>query len=68
MTMAAHALDPLFRPRSVAVIGASNDPNKIGGRPIAFLKRAGYAGAILPVNPGSDANASVWDDKVGLLR
>jgi acyl-CoA synthetase (NDP forming) len=49
----AHPLDALFRPRSVAVIGASSDPNKIGGRPIAFLKRAGYAGAIHPVNPGA---------------
>ena len=47
----AHPLDALFRPRSVAVIGASSDPNKIGGRPIAFLKRAGYAGTIYPVNP-----------------
>jgi acyl-CoA synthetase (NDP forming) len=44
-------LDRLFRPRNVAVVGASNDPNKIGGRPVHFLKRAGYAGAIYPVNP-----------------
>ncbi len=51
--MVAHPLDSLFRPRSVAVIGASSDPNKIGGRPIAFLKRAGYAGAIYPVNPSA---------------
>jgi acyl-CoA synthetase (NDP forming) len=49
----AHSLDALFRPRSVAVIGASSDPNKIGGRPIAFLKRAGYRGVIHPVNPGA---------------
>lgn len=49
----AHPLDTLFRPRSLAVIGASSDPNKIGGRPIAFLKRAGYAGVIHPVNPGA---------------
>ncbi len=45
------ALDVLFRPRAVAVIGASSDPNKVGGRPIAFLKRAGWPGRILPVNP-----------------
>lgn len=51
--MTAPALNPLFRPRSVAVIGASSDPNKIGGRPIAFLKRAGYRGAILPINPAA---------------
>jgi acyl-CoA synthetase (NDP forming) len=48
-----HPLDALFRPRSVAVIGASSDPNKIGGRPLAFLKRAGYGGVIYPVNPSA---------------
>jgi acyl-CoA synthetase (NDP forming) len=46
-----HALDALFRPQSVAIVGASNDPNKVGGRPLAFLKKAGWAGRILPVNP-----------------
>ncbi|VCU68073.1 succinyl-CoA synthetase subunit alpha [Pigmentiphaga humi] len=48
---AAHALDPLFAPASVAVLGASGDPLKIGGRPIKFLKSHGYAGTIHPVNP-----------------
>ena len=46
------ALDPLFRPRSVAVIGASNVPEKIGGRPIAMLKASGFAGRVIPINPG----------------
>jgi acyl-CoA synthetase (NDP forming) len=41
----------LLSPRSIAVIGASNDPNKIGGRPIAFMKRAAYLGRIVPINP-----------------
>jgi acetate---CoA ligase (ADP-forming) len=44
-------LDALFRPRAVAIVGASTDPNKIGGRPVHFLKRAGFAGDIYPVNP-----------------
>lgn len=48
---AGGTLDALFRPASIAVIGASTDARKIGGRPIAFLKRAGYAGALYPVNP-----------------
>ena len=45
-----HVLDALFRPASVAVIGASSDPSRIGGRPIAFSKRA-FKGAIVPINP-----------------
>ena len=45
-----HILDPLFRPASLAVIGASSDPNRIGGRPVAFSKRA-FKGRIIPINP-----------------
>jgi acyl-CoA synthetase (NDP forming) len=45
-----HALDALFKPRSVAIIGASSDPNRIGGRPVAFSKRA-FKGSIVPINP-----------------
>jgi len=39
-------------PRSVAVIGASDNPHKVGGRPILYMQRYGYRGAIYPVNPG----------------
>jgi acetate---CoA ligase (ADP-forming) len=45
-----HVLDALFRPASVAIVGASSDPNRIGGRPVAFSKRA-FKGAIYPINP-----------------
>jgi acetate---CoA ligase (ADP-forming) len=44
-------LDALFNPRSVAIIGASNDPNKVGGRPLAFLRQSAWSGKILPINP-----------------
>lgn len=44
-------LDPLFHPRSVAVIGASADITRIGGRPIKFLLAHKYPGKIFPVNP-----------------
>jgi acetate---CoA ligase (ADP-forming) len=42
--------DALFSPRSVAVIGQSNDPAKTAGRPLKFLRQAGFAGRIYPVN------------------
>ncbi|WP_028956874.1 acetate--CoA ligase family protein [Sulfitobacter sp. 20_GPM-1509m] len=47
-------LDQIFQPNSIAVIGASTDPSKTGGRPVHLLKKHGYAGAILPVNPKAD--------------
>ncbi|MFS0883635.1 acetate--CoA ligase family protein [Aeromicrobium sp. 179-A 4D2 NHS] len=47
-------LDALFDPRGVAILGASSDPTKIGGRPLRFLKESGFAGGIYPINPKSD--------------
>jgi acyl-CoA synthetase (NDP forming) len=41
----------LFNPRTVAVVGASDDPSRIGGLPLRFLRRHGYGGKIFPVNP-----------------
>lgn len=44
--------DRLFRPRTVALVGASADPTKNNARPQRFLKAAGYEGRVLPINPG----------------
>lgn len=41
----------LLHPRGIAIIGASPEPNRIGGQPIRALKDFGYAGGIYPVNP-----------------
>lgn len=41
----------LMRPQSIAIIGASDNPTRIGGRPIRYLRDAGFGGAIYPVNP-----------------
>ena len=38
-------------PASVAIIGASGNPNKIGGRPVDYLRRFGFRGQIFPINP-----------------
>ena len=48
------SLEPLFRPRSIAVLGASSSPTKIGGRPVAALIANGFEGGIYPVNPRSE--------------
>lgn len=48
---AASSLDTLFRPRSVAILGASDDPNRISGRPVRYLLEGGFKGEIYPVNP-----------------
>jgi acyl-CoA synthetase (NDP forming) len=42
----------LFQPASIALIGASGDPRKNTSRPQRFLRKHGYAGRIVPVNPG----------------
>jgi acyl-CoA synthetase (NDP forming) len=42
----------LFNPGSVALIGASADPAKDNSRAQRLLQREGFAGRIIPVNPG----------------
>ncbi|MGE8657146.1 MAG: acetate--CoA ligase family protein [Achromobacter sp.] len=46
-------LRKLLRPASVAVVGASADPAKTSGRPIAYLRKHGFSGRIYPVNPNA---------------
>src|SRR5918912_2144828 len=46
-----NSLKAALAPESVAVIGASSDPNKIGGRPLLYLSRFGYRGRVYPINP-----------------
>lgn len=60
-------LQAMLEPASVAMIGASDDPGRIGGRPLRYLKDAGFKGKVYPVNPkrdviqGMKAYASVKD-------
>jgi len=41
----------LMKPASIALIGASSDPMKLAGRPVAYLSRLGFAGAVYPITP-----------------
>lgn len=50
-----NAIQRLVTPRSVAVIGASADPAKTAGRPVSYLRKHGFSGAIYPVNPKVDS-------------
>lgn len=40
-----------FDPRRVAIVGATEDRNKVGGRPLHYLRRFGFKGEIYPINP-----------------
>jgi len=41
----------LFSPQSVAIVGQSDDVTKTAGRPLKFLRQAGFGGRIYPINP-----------------
>lgn len=45
------SLRTVLNPKSIAVIGASENQNKIGGRPLLYLSRHGYKGKVFPINP-----------------
>lgn len=50
-TLTKFDLDAMFKPRSIALVGASSDLRKLSGRPLRFLKEYGYPGKIYPINP-----------------
>lgn len=53
-----HLLDPLLRPRSVAVVGASERRDSMGEWCLRNLERGRYGGPVYPVNPGYEKIAS----------
>ena len=60
-------MEAFFAAKGIAIVGASDDITKIGGRPVHLLKKYGYGGPIYPVNPrggilqGLTAYTSVLD-------
>jgi acyl-CoA synthetase (NDP forming) len=49
-----HTLSAALTPASIAIVGASDNPNKVGGRPLLYLSRFGFAGRVYPINPHRD--------------
>jgi len=47
-------LDNFFNPKSIAVIGASKTPGKVGHDILKNIIQYGYDGAVYPINPGAD--------------
>jgi acetate---CoA ligase (ADP-forming) len=45
------SIKPIFDPASIAIIGASDNIQKFGGRPIRYMKEGGYKGRLYPINP-----------------
>jgi len=56
---AAAYLDPIFKPRSLAVIGASAQVEKWGHRMVVRPLNTGYRGTVYPVNPNSREIAGI---------
>ncbi|CAN0428990.1 unnamed protein product, partial [Phaeothamnion confervicola] len=61
-------LSAALDPQSIAVVGASENPEKIGGRPIKYMLRAGYKGRLYPVNPNRPEiqGLKAWPDVASL--
>ncbi|MDO8278532.1 MAG: acetate--CoA ligase family protein [Burkholderiaceae bacterium] len=60
--------DCLLRPRSIALVGASDDATKTASRPQQYLRRAGYQGTVYPINPKrtSVLGARAWPSLASL--
>jgi len=47
-------LDAVFHPGSIAVIGASREPNKIGHVIVKNFVDGGFSGKVYPINPNAE--------------
>lgn len=53
--MAIKKLDSIFRPKRIALIGVSNNPDSVGGITLRNLVGGGFNGVVYPVNPKREA-------------
>ena len=54
MKMRASEMEAIFNPKSVAVIGASDNQGKLGFHVMKSLTQGKYPGKVFPLNPGKD--------------
>ena len=45
------ALKDIMSPNSIAIVGASDNKGRIGGKPLSYMLDHKYSGKIFPVNP-----------------
>ncbi|MET7842788.1 acetate--CoA ligase family protein [Streptomyces sp. NPDC005356] len=62
MSDSIEGVSALLAPRSIALVGASDDPRKASSRPLAFLRESGHPAAVYPVNARRDrvAGEKAW--------
>jgi acyl-CoA synthetase (NDP forming) len=67
-TTGAALAQALLNPRSVALVGASDDIGKTAGRPLQYLRRTGFRGAVYPINPNRATvqGEQAWPDLASL--
>jgi acetyltransferase len=53
------SLQPLLKPKAVAIIGAARNPGTIGNLLMRCILQSGYSGIVYPVNPNTEAVLSV---------
>ena len=47
-------INAVLKPKSIAVIGASTNPDKIGYKVVENLKNCGYQNPVYPINPDAE--------------
>lgn len=53
--MNTHNLDCIFKPKRIAIIGVSSNPNSVSGKVLSNIVAAGFKGVVYPVNPAFEA-------------
>jgi acetyltransferase len=53
--MDVHGLDRIFKPKRIALVGVTINPNSVGGKVLGNLIGGGFAGVVYPVNPQHEA-------------